>query len=250
MGRRVYLYWPAVRKLAAIALLLAPALHAQFSPKPPDAVVPVVGSIRGLAGSNFKTELQLTNPGGTRMEGWIVLQPDVIARRYELAPRATLSFADVVSDLGTTGLLSLDIYADHGAVPTVVARAYDDQPDGTTGVTVPAVRTDEVLARNDVAALIVPRDLTLYRFNIGVRALDTGATIQFAVRDAAGNERHYFDLTLSANQFLQRAGDLLAGTPLRADDSIEVKIAAGSAIVYATTVDNRTNDSSIQVLRK
>lgn len=239
-----------MRKLAAFLLVLAPALHAQFSQKPPDAVVPVVGSTQGLAGSNFKTELQLANPTGTRMEGWIVLQPGVIARRYDLAPRATLSYADIVADLGSTGLLSLDIYADNGAVPAVVARAYDDQPEGTTGVTVPAVRAAEILARNDVAALIVPRDLTLYRFNIGVRSLDTGATIQMAVRDASGTERHYFDLTLPANQFLQRAGELLIGTPLRPNDSIEVKIAAGSAIVYATTVDNRTNDSSIQVLRK
>jgi hypothetical protein len=250
MGRRVYLYWPAVRKLAALVLLAAPALHAQFSQKPPDAVVPVVGSTRGAAGSNFKTELQLANPGDTRMEGWIVLQPGVIARRYDLAPRATLSFADIVADLGTTGLLSLDLYADSGAVPTVVARAYDDQPEGTTGVTVPAVRAAEVLARNDVAALIVPRDLTLYRFNIGVRTLDTGATIQMTVRDSAGSERHYADLTLPANHFAQQPGETFVGTALRADDSIEVRLAAGSAIVYATTVDNRTNDSSIQVLRK
>ena len=242
-----------MRKLAALAFAaaLAPALHAQFSPKAPDAVVPVVGSIRGLAGSNFKTELQLTNTSESKLEGWIVLQPDLIARRYELAPRATLSFADVVADLGVTNrLLSLDVYADTGVVPTIVARAYDDQPAGTTGVTVPAVRAAEVLARNDVSALIVPRDLTLYRFNIGVRTLDDGATIQLTVRDAAGAERHFEDLVLPANHFSQNPGEVVAGTPLRANDSIYVKIAAGSAIIYATTVDNRTNDSSIQVLRK
>ena len=239
-----------MRKLAALALVLAPVLHAQFSQKPPDAVVPVVGSIRGLAGSNFKTELQLTNASASKMEGWIVLMPGVVARRYELAPRATLSFADVVADLGTTGLLSLDVYAGTGAVPTIVARAYDDQPEGTTGVTVPAVRSAEIMARNDVSALIVPRDLTRYRFNIGVRTLDLGATIQMTVRDSAGAERHYADFTLPANHFEQHPGDVFVSTALRPDDSIEVKIAAGSAVVYATTVDNRTNDSSIQVLRK
>ena len=230
--------------------MLAPLAGAQVSQKPPDAVVVVVGSTRGQAGANFKTELQLTNTTETRMEGWLVLQPSVLARRYDLAPRATLSFADVVAELGGSGLASLDVLVDRGTLPAIVARAYDDQPEGTTGVSVPAVRADQVLSRNDVSALIVPRDLVRYRFNIGIRTLDTGATIQMTVRDAAGNERRYADFTFPANHFTQQPGDVLAGTPLLADDSILVKIAAGSAIVYATTVDNRTNDSSIQVLRK
>lgn len=239
-----------MRKLAALLLAAAPALHAQFSQRPPDATVPVVGSTAGAHGANFKTELQLTNPGPTRMEGWIVLQPAVVARRYELAPGATLSFADVVGDLGITGLASLDLLADRGPVPTVVARAYDDQPTGTTGVSVPAVRSAEVLARGDIAALIVPRDLTLYRFNIGMRAFENGATIELTVRNAAGTQRHFTEVVLAANQFTQRTANEVVGIALDANDSIEVRLAAGSAIVYATTVDNRTNDSSIQVLRK
>ena len=238
-----------MRKLLAAALALAPLAYGQFSPKPPDAVVPVVGSTQGQSGANFKTELQLTNPSELRMEGWLVLHPSLIARRYDLAPRVTLSFADIVADLGGTGLASLDILADD-AVPVIVARAYDDQPAGTTGVTVPAVRTAETMTRNDLSALIVPRDLTRYRFNIGVRALADGTSIAMTVRDAAGNERHYADRTFSSNHFSQQPGDLFTGTTLRPDDSILVKITSGSAIVYATTVDNRTNDSSIQVLRK
>lgn len=239
-----------MRKPLLLALVLAPLLHAQISQRPPDAVVPVAGSTRGAAGANFKTELQMTNATDARMEGWIVVQPGTLARRYELAPRATLSFADVVAELGASGLVSLDILAERGEVPTIVARAYDDQPEGTTGVTVPAVRASEALASGSVAALIVPRDLTRYRFNIGVRTLVSGATLELTVRDAAGTERHYKDLTLPANHFAQQPGEAFAGTALRPDDSIEVRVAAGSAIVYATTVDNRTNDSSIQVLRK
>lgn len=238
-----------MRKLIA-AFVLAPALYAQFSQKPPDAVVPVAGSTLGLAGANFKTELQMTNPTGTRMEGWIVLWPGMIARRYEIAPRATLSFADVVAEMGVSGLVSLDLLAERGEVPTIVARAFDDQPGGTTGVSVPAIRAPEILVSGDVAALIVPRDLARYRFNIGARTFDSGATLELTVRDAAGAERHYADVVLAPNRFSQQPADLFAGAVLRPDDSIEVRIAAGSAVVYATTVDNRTNDSSIQVLRR
>lgn len=236
--------------VALAALVLAPLVHAQFSQRPPDAVVPVAGSTRGAAGSNFKTELQMTNVSETKMEGWLVLQPGMTARRYEINPGATLSFTDVVAELGASGLVSIDILAERGPVPTIVARAYDDQPDGTTGVSVPAVRSAEILASGNIAALIVPRDLERYRFNIGARALTTGATLELTVRDASGVERHFADVVLSENAFTQQPGDVFAGTALRANDSIEVKVAVGSAIVYATTVDNRTNDSSIQVLRK
>ena len=239
-----------MRKLLALLLALAPAATAQISQKPPDAVIPVVGSTAGQSGANFKTELQLTNATDSPMEGWLVLQPAVVARRYELAPRATLSFADLVADMGATGLASLDILSDRGALPTIVARAYDDQPTGTTGVTVPAIRAAEIMGRNDVSALIVPRDLTRYRFNIGLRTLELGATIELTVRDAAGNERHYSDLSLPANYFAQQPADVFVGTSLLADESIEVKVTAGRAVVYGATVDNGTNDSSLQVLRR
>ena len=239
-----------MRKPAAVLLLLAPLAHAQVSQKPPDLVVPVVGSTAGQSGANFKTELQMTNATDNVIEGWLVLQPTVTARRYELARGATLSFADVVAEMGVTGLASLDILVDRGGLPTVVARAFDDQPGGTTGVTVPAVKATQVLARNDAGALIVPRDLGRYRFNIGVRALENGATIALAVRTPAGAERHYAEVVLPANQFVQNPADVVTGTTLLANESIEVVISAGSAIVYATTVDNRTNDSSMQLLRK
>lgn len=233
--------------LALLPLALAPLASAQISQKPPDAIVVVVGSTAGQSGANFKTELQLTNATNSPMEGWLVLRPAVIARRYDLAPRATLSFSDIVAEMGAAGLASLDILSDRGAVPTIVARAYDDQPTGTTGATIRALRAAEIMGRNDVSALIVPRDLTRYRFNIGVRTLEVGATIALTVRDPAGNERHYRNLDLPANHFSQEPGEVFVGTALRANESIEVRVVSGRAVVYGATVDNRTNDSSLQV---
>jgi hypothetical protein len=235
-----------VRKLTLL-LVLACSVSAQISVKPPDAILPVVGSTRGQSNANFKTELQLANGSDVTMAGFIVLRPQLVARRYSLAPHTTLSFSDVVADLGATGLGSIDFLVDNGPVPTIVARAYDDQPEGTTGVTVPAVPIASVLGGVDKATLIVPRDLVRYRFNIGVRTLANGATLGVTVRSAAGAERHQRILTFDENHFEQQPGDVFAGIALQADDSIEVRIIAGSAIVYATTVDNRTNDSSIQI---
>jgi hypothetical protein len=243
----------SVNRIAALALLafLGNSAAAQFSPKPADAVIPVVGSVHGQAGSNFKTELQMANPSGDEISGFLYLRPAGLARRYEIPAHGTLSFDDVVAEMGSTGLGSLDILADGGIVPTIVARAYDDQPGGTTGVTVPAVPIGDILIRNEVGALIVPRDLGgRYRFNIGIRTMDAGATVVLIVRGAAGTQRHSRTLELEAHQFFQQPGETFAGTTLQSGDSIEVRLNAGSAIVYGTTVDNTTNDSSMQVVTR
>jgi hypothetical protein len=226
------------------------AAHAQISLRPPDAVLPVVGSTRGQSNANFKTELQLANPTDAVMEGWLYLRPHDLALRYALEPHATRAFADVVAEMGGSGLGSLDVLVERGRVPSIVARAFDDQPSGTTGATVPAVPAAAVLARTDTAALIAPRDLSRYRFNIGVRALESGATINVTVRASSGAQRFFRTLTYAANAFEQQPANAFAGITLDANDAIEIEIAAGSAIVYGSTVANATNDSSVQVLRK
>lgn len=237
-------------KRALAVLVFALPAFAQLSPRPADAIVPVVGSTAGQANGQFRTELQLANPGSTAGSGWLMLRPAGLIRRYEIPARGTLSFADIVAEMGGTGLGSLDILVDRGSLPTIVARAYDDQPAGTTGVSVPAVPIGDVLSRNDIALLIVPRDLVRYRFNIGVRAMDEGTTLELTVRNAAGTTRGSRSVAFEANAFAQQSANALVGLTLEANDSIEVKIAAGSAIVYATTVDNATNDSSLQLLRR
>ncbi|HET8796714.1 MAG TPA: hypothetical protein VFO89_03445 [Thermoanaerobaculia bacterium] len=232
------------------SLLAVSPLAAQLSPTPPDAIVPVVVSVRGPSNATFRTELQLGNAGETVKRGWLVLRPQLIATRYEIAPHATLSFADVAGELGGTGLGSLDILVESGGIPVIVARAFDDQPGGTTGVSVPAVRFGEILGRGDFGALIVPRDLARYRFNIGIRALDSGATLELTLRTPSGQQRHARDLVFAEHAFVQQIGDAFTGTTLQPNELLEIRIAAGSAILYATTVDNATNDSSIQVLRR
>jgi len=239
-----------MKRALATLLLAAPLALAQVSPKPADAIVPVVGSTHGQSNASFKTELQLTNRSDVASSGWLIYRPAELVRRYELAAFATLSFADVVGEMGGSGLGSLDVLVDAGSLPAIVARAYDDQATGTTGVSVPAIALDSILISGERGVLIAPRDLSRYRFNIGVRAIESGATLEIIVRAANGTTRNARILTFDAHEFLQQRGNDFAGIALQSDDSIEVRIAFGSAIVYATTVDNATNDGALQVLRK
>jgi hypothetical protein len=235
-------------KLPFAALLLAalPAF-AQISETAPDLILPGAGSTAGQGDAQFRTELQLTNPTDGSMGGWLVFRPGVIARRYEIAPRATLSYADIVAELGASGLGSIDLLADGAVVPIVVARAYDDQPEGTTGVVVPVVRPGQLLTHEGGGTLIVPRDLARYRFNIGIRTVDE-ARINIILRGAGGTEKHRRTISWPANHFEQQTGAAFAGMALSANDSIEIEVVSGSLSVYGTTVDNATNDSSLQLL--
>jgi len=237
-------------KRLLLALAFAPLAAAQISVKPADAIIPVVGSTFGQSNAHFKTELQLANRSDIASSGWLIYRPAGLLRRYELPAFATLSFADVVGEMGGSGLGSLDVLVDGGTLPTIVARAYDDQPTGTTGVSVPAIPIDAVLIRDEGGTLIAPRDRTRYRFNVGVRAIEAGATLDLTIRAANGTTRAFRSVEYDAHEFEQLPGDTFAGLVLQSDDSIEIRIAAGSAIVYATTVDNVTNDSSLQVLRR
>ena len=238
-----------MKRLLAVLLLAAP-LAAQVSQQPASAIVPVVSSTRGASGSNFKTGLQMTNPTEKEMTGWLLLHPQEIAVRYELGPYATKSYDDFVAEIGGEGAGSLDLLIDAGELPTVVVRSFDDQPDGTNGVTVPLVPVEALLVSGDRAALIAPRDPIHFRFNIGVRSLNDGAGIDFIVRNAAGTERHRRFLDTGEHEFLQQPASQLLGITPDADDSIEVVIVSGSAVVYGATVDNRTNDATLQVLRR
>lgn len=235
---------------ALAALVSAPAASAQISLRPADVIVPVVGSTAGQANAQFRTGLQLANPTGSSIGGWLVLRPHGLYVRYEIAARGTLSFADVVAEMGGSGLGSLDLLADGAVLPTIVARAYDDQPDGTTGVGVPAVPAAAAMGREERGLLITPRDLTRYRFNVGVRALTDGATLHVIVRSPEGMQRNARVLTLADDEFVQQPASDFAGIVVSANETIEVSVAAGSAIVYATTVDNQTNDGTLQLLHR
>lgn len=233
-----------------LLLALASPLAGQVSQLPASAIVPVVSSTSGLSGARFRTELQMTNPTDRAMGGWLLLRPHLIAVRYDLPPHTTKAWADFVAEIGGDGAGSLDLIVDAGELPAAALRSFDDQPGGTNGVSIPLLPIDAVLRSNDIGALIAPRDPANFRFNIGVRALETGAGIDFIVRDAAGNERHRRFLDLTEHQFLQQSAGQLLGISLGASDSIEVSMFSGAAIVYGSTVDNRTNDAALQVLRR
>jgi hypothetical protein len=235
---------------------VAPLAAQESAPVRDRVILPVVGSTAGAFGSQFRTELQMNNRSLQPMRGTIVYRaqgssPSATDPRaaYELAPFQTISSADVVAQLGATGLGSLDVLIEEGGVPTLIARAFDDRGEaGTVGATITPVRQRNALAQNDSASLVTPADLGRFRFNVGVRTLADGATLRITLRGDNGIVRTTIDTrSYAAEYFIQLPVDQFIGEPVLSNESIQIEVLAGSAIVYGTTTDNTTNDPSLQL---
>ena len=219
-----------------------------------DAILPVTGSLRGGFGSVFKTSAQLHNRTDRAARGVLVFHPAGVSASagdpsvaYDLAPRSTTTFDDVIAAMGAAGIGSIDVIVAEGAVPAVVARIYDDQPAGTSGAGVRLVDPDDALVAGDTSTLIVPGDLARTRFNVGIRTLEAGAELILTVWSESGMQRASIRRMFPPNFFQQQAAADFVSAALLANDSISIEVAAGSAILYGTTTDNTTNDPAIQI---
>ncbi|HEY6065007.1 MAG TPA: hypothetical protein VIY96_02560 [Thermoanaerobaculia bacterium] len=226
----------------------------------PAAVIPVVGSTPGALGTAFfRTTLQLHNPRTGTISGHLVYHPQGSIGSssdpsvfYSLTPGETRSIADFLPSIGLTGLGSLDVVPDDSLpLPLIIARVYNDAGSlGTTGFTEEAVLSGDALGVGARGILVAPPDAALYRYNIGVRTLGAGASLLITVRNSGGVVTRSLARTYAANYFEQRdSASFLQGAPVAANDTITIQVTAGSAIVYGATIDNRTNDPSLQLAR-
>ena len=222
------------------------------------AIVLAVGSLRGAAGSHFGTAAQMINVSNAPAAGSLLFRPagatdasrDVTVP-YALGPRELRAIDDVLAENGMTGLATLDVIPSTGPVPRMIVRIYDDgNGHGTTGFTLPVVTPADALAAGEEGLLVPPDDPMAMRFNVGVRTLDDGAAITIEVRDRTGAVRHEATREYVANWFNQIGANDFAGIALASGDYLVIRVARGSAILYGATIDNLTNDASVQLVTR
>jgi hypothetical protein len=96
--------------------------------------------------------------------------------------------------------------------------------------------------------LIGPSDVSRFRYNIGIRTLDSPVAVTATVRDSGGNVLHSITRNYDANTFVQTSAQDFLGFSLGNDQSIEIDFTGGGLIAYGATVDNVTNDPSAQIM--
>jgi len=220
-------------------------------------VLTVAGSARGAFGSNFKTSAQLANISAFPIKGNLVFHPAGRSAAagdpslsYNLNGFDTVYYDDVIAEMGQSGVGSLDVMSTTSAPPVISVRVYNDGGSvaGTSGFTEDVLPPEAALQRNELVMLAIPSDAVNFRMNVGVRSLSAGATLVVSV-----NDQHGFTVGSSVTKtyvpdfFEQTSGQLFFNnTPLPAGGYMRVFVTDGSAFVYGSTTDNRTNDSQIQ----
>ena len=219
------------------------------------AIVLAVGSLHGNAGSRFGTAVQIVNPSDVPASGTLLIHPAATSETardvsipYSLAPRELRAWSDLLAENGLEGLATLDVIPATGPLPHLTVRIYDDAGGhGTTGFTLPVVTPADALPAGATALLIAPADPIAMRYNIGIRTLGAGASMTIAVRTQSGATRHTTARDFPGNWFHQFPAGAFAGVPLQAGDYIAVTVTKGSAILYGASVDNLTNDPSVEI---
>jgi hypothetical protein len=214
------------------------------------AMIPVVGSAAGGL-TFFRTDLQAVNFTGRTLTGKLVFHPaghaataadPSVNYSYSGFNLNAVSIPDVVASMGQSGVGSMDIVPTSGPAPKFVTRIYSDSGAGTSGFTTDSLSRDHALALSNITSLIAPADLTNFRMNVGIRTLEDGATISISTV-AGGVTRTY-----SANYFEQGTLAAFLGEAPFVNGVYGISIDAGSAFIYTTLTDNRTNDTSIRFL--
>jgi hypothetical protein len=228
-------------------------------------VLPAAGSTPGAFGSFFRTGMQLSNTGGGEADtGRLVFRkagsggtPDDPSLPYSIAAFSTVAYSDILEAMGQTGLGTLELVVSSivppnsggpSGEPQITARVYEDRgAQGTSGFTEDAIDPDccgdrRVFFMRSIGYLVAPADPTKFRFNIGVRALFRAPTVKFRiVGHGSAVTRTYLP-----SSFEQQSAEALLGESLPPNALIEIFVEAGNAIVYGATVDNISNDPSIQ----
>ena len=226
-------------------------------------VLPAAGAVQG-SGAFFRTALQLHNPTNfTAITGKLVFHKagqigsdSDPSLTFSLSPLQTVSYADVVTAMGASGLGSLDVFTNGGSPPIVTARVFSDNGvNGTSGFTEEGLPPGEALQTEgiDIGAYVgvlpLPADLTNFRMNIGVRTLDAGATLSASWFGADGSFRgSRNNIIYPPNYFEQTTVNLFTGaTNLDPGGTLLIQMSTGAAFVYGTVTDNRTQDSSMRI---
>ena len=219
-------------------------------------ILPAAGAVQG-AGSFFRTAAQLYNPSSTSMTGNLVFHKQGQAAGagdpslpFTLASGQVLSYPDLITTMGTSGIGSLDVLTNGGAQPIVTARVFSDGGvNGTSGFFEEGVLPADAINAFRRGILFTPEDPVNFRMNIGVRTLDSGATLTIAAYNASGNLLGTRTATYQANYFEQVPFAVFTGvSTMPAGGRIEFSVTfPGTVFVYSSVIDNRTFDSTFRL---
>lgn len=216
------------------------------------SLVSVTTQTVGVGGTTWRTELSIFNAGdGTSVD--LVFIPGaggaVLTRSLYLGARQSLTYGNTALDLFglSTGAGALAIEASStSSTPQlkVSSRTYTGGMTGTYGQSVPDVAGDGM---GSTLYLTGIQSNAAFRTNVGiVNRSDATVNTTLALVDAAGNTIATTQVNVAPRNFQQAAlATYFPQTAGRSYDVLSMNVtaaASGAISVYASVVDNRTQD--------
>lgn len=220
-----------------------------------ESLVPVSAQTAGAGGTDWRTELTIFNAGSTAANVDITFVPSAGGmaqlRQTSISAGTSVTFFNALRDLygigsgaGALTIASRSVFETPNL--RISSRTFTDSASGTYGQFVP-----DVAKINATTYLTALESNASYRTNIGlVNRSSAPATVTLSLFEANGAQLGGASMTLGASSFQQSAvtalfpqlaGRSLSGMSLRAQADRPDAVA-----VYASTIDNRTQDPIYQ----
>ena len=252
-GVRALVYASVVDNLSGDPVFVRPA---KIVPTGQPVWLPGAGHLPGLAGSVWRTDLEIHNPGPQEASCLIDLFPwdrsggPWATATVTVPSGESVRIADVVGQrLSYQGGASLRLTPTAGAV-MASARTYAVAAAGSFGQYVSAMEERDAISTEAPRRLIMLRQSASgsqgFRSNIGlVNVTELPAEVDVELHDASGALLGTMSRALGAFESVQVTAVLRTLVAQPVDDAyaiVRVATAGAKVLAYACLIDNRTND--------
>jgi hypothetical protein len=215
--------------------------------RPERLVFPAVGSVPGVDGAFWQSDLTLHNPyrDPMRLTLRYVTGERGTDRRLALAPRQTLRWQNVVHTLFANGDSLGTLWVEHreGRAPVAVVKTSDVAHHASASVEQPLSRRDAATASTESAELAIvgipPLSEGPRRVNVGVVNIGTiPATFRISARTRTGAAvGQSVESGVPEDQvWLVNDLETALGVPLDETMTVRVTVIAGTGVAFATVV--------------
>jgi hypothetical protein len=222
-----------------------------------DLYLPTGAHLTGFNNVNWRTDVEINNPGSTRASYLVSLlvrnvdnSTPAFQSTFVLDPNRSARYNDILyGTFGFSGAAAIRIAPIQGQI-IVTSRTYNQLPSGTYSQSVPAIARSQAIGFSQDAFLIgLSHDPTLatgYRTNLGfVNASPATIHVEAEFYLASGSFLGRTGYDLLPFEFYQKDKAFEEVTPERVDDGyiiVRTTTAGAKFFAYAVVTDNLTGD--------
>jgi formylglycine-generating enzyme required for sulfatase activity len=222
-----------------------------------DVFVPGAAHVAGAAGTNWRTDLEVHNPGSTQAGFKVSLlkknlaNTSPVTRTFSLGAGQSMRYEDVLDDVfGYDGSAGLRVTPTAGKV-MVSARTYNDLPSGTFGQFIPGMTIASAAVAEDQEGRLIQLSRSRngsrgFRTNVGfVNPTPSSMTVKVEMFDGDGTRLGARSYTLQPYEYDQVddvLGKVTSGDVDNGFAVVTTQTSGGRFFAYASVVDNRSGD--------